>query len=928
MIPTEGRGNPLRVFRVLAVLFLLAPVALSAGDEGPDGAAPVIGSISFQVASPYMISYEELAGIVPVEPGTRLTRDAIRESIRRLNRKSLFRELAAYVREEGGKAHILFYLRPLPVVAEIEVKGRRRVPVSQILGASRLRRGEPAEADDLSRAQESVLALLRGKGFLEASVSVSAVCNLNNGTGKVRIEVREGGAALVREVRVPGGEFFPRDRLEDLLGASPGFPFDFRRWEKGVKRLRGAYKREGFLTVRISEPEVSCEDGKELCLSARVEEGPRYEITWEGAERFSVGELEKASGIYAEDTEVSEGGLVYDTQERLLSFYRGKGYLKASVDVEAGGKPEEDRFLNIGIREGKAGYLAEIRFTGNETIPEKILRSQMILTERGTFHHLTGSGNFDEEEWNADLAALIGLYQKRGFARARISSVDTDWDDRGGITATIRIEEGRRYRLREIRFEGNDHFLKEELLRLIGNREGEDVDYAGMDEDGGTIATHYRNMGYLDASVQARLEIDEGEGTAVIRFVIEEGPRYHLGKVIVRGNLLTDSVVVYRELTIPEGAAAGEKDLLTFQRAVFGTGLYRTVRLNQVKRPDEGTLDLIVEVEETFFFEYEFGAGYGTDTGLRGFVEARNRNINRRGRRLSARVYGSQKEQYYLMDLREPWVFGNRWKFEGGVTALYHFEERRSYDIRKWSLGTSINKTILTRSSVSLQYELSREDVFNVQEGAILSREDQGTATISAVRGLFVFDLRDDPFNPKRGSLYSGSAEVASSLIGSEVNYFKLTGQASYYVPVFRRNTFAVSGRAGWADPFADTLEVPIQKRFFLGGRTTVRGFREDGVGPVGDDGAPTGGDYMVNGNAELRVPLRYGFILALFLDAGSVWFQGGPPGSGFDLRESAGLGIRYITPIGPIALEYGWKLDRREGETPGEWHFTIGGVF
>jgi outer membrane protein insertion porin family len=193
---------------------------------------------------------------------------------------------------------------------------------------------------------------------------------------------------------------------------------------------------------------------------------------------------------------------------------------------------------------------------------------------------------------------------------------------------------------------------------------------------------------------------------------------------------------------------------------------------------------------------------------------------------------------------------------------------------------------------------------------------------------VFLLELRDDPFNPKRGSFYSGSAEVASSLIGSEVDYFKLVGQASYYVPVFWRNTFVVSGRAGWADPCGDTVEVPIQKRFFLGGRTTVRGFAEDGVGPVGADGAPTGGDYMVNGNVELRVPLQYKFILALFLDAGSVWFQGGPPGYGFDLRESVGLGIRYVTPIGPLALEYGWKLDRREGEPPGAWHFTIGGVF
>ena len=259
---------------------------------------------------------------------------------------------------------------------------------------------------------------------------------------------------------------------------------------------------------------------------------------------------------------------------------------------------------------------------------------------------------------------------------------------------------------------------------------------------------------------------------------------------------------------------------------------------------------------------------------------------------------------------------------------MYHAEERRSYDIRKIGVGTSINKTIFGRSSASLQYELSREEVFNVLEGAILSRQDQGSARISAIRGLFIIDLRDDSFNPKRGSLYSGSAELASSLIGSEVNYLKLVGQGSYYFPVLRRNTFAVNGRAGWANPFAETPEVPIQKRFFLGGRTTVRGFKEDEVGPVGPDGAPTGGEYMVNGNAELRIPLKYGFSLALFLDAGSVWFQAGLPGTGFDLRESAGVGLRYRTPIGPISLEYGWKLDRREGESPGEVHFNIGAIF
>jgi outer membrane protein insertion porin family len=239
----------------------------------------------------------------------------------------------------------------------------------------------------------------------------------------------------------------------------------------------------------------------------------------------------------------------------------------------------------------------------------------------------------------------------------------------------------------------------------------------------------------------------------------------------------------------------------------------------------------------------------------------------------------------------------------------------------------SINQTFFERSTLSLQYEVSRDHVFNVAPGAILSREDQGSANIAATRAIAVLDFRDDPFNPRHGSFNSGTAELASYYFGSEVDYFKLAGQSSWYFPVFRRTTFVLSGRAGYIRPMRDTVEVPIQKRFFIGGRTTVRGFKEESLGPHAADGTPTGGNYMANFNTELRVPLQYGFIVALFVDAGSVWFQG-IPNSGFDLRESAGLGLRYATPVGPIALDYGWKLDRREGESASEWHFTIGAVF
>lgn len=931
MAPNSGwrrRTARLRGIGLFAVLILIARSPAAVGEGAPSRVSgPVIRSISFQVASPYPVSYEELVSLVTVRPGMPLTPEGVRSSIRGLYAKSSFSEISAYAREERGRIDLLFFLRPLPVVQEVEVTGAGSVGANAVVAASRARRGSAMTDRDYTEYERAVRETLRRKGFTEAAVSVSATCGAETGGGKVRIDVREGAPARVLKLEARGAVFFEPGEIDRLLGVAPGDRFDFRKWEEGVRKLRRAYKQAGFLTVRISEPETECGNGEGFCLVFRVDEGTRYELTWDGNRAFSAGELEKASGIFGIE-ETTEGGLVHDLRSRLLAFYREKGYSRAEVDVEAGAAgPGGVHPLRISIREGIEGYLKEIRFEGNAGIPSGRLRDQMVTRKRGVFHLLTGSGKLREDDWNSDLAAIVGLYQKEGYIRARIVSVDNVYDAKGGLTEVIHVSEGPRYRLREIAFRGNDHFLRSELLALMTNREGRFVDYVGLERDQEAIATYYRDAGYLDARVRGSLAADEADRSVTSRFEVVEGPRYRLGKVAVRGNLLTDAAVVLRELTIARGAPAGEKSILAFQQAVYGTGLYKSVRLQRVKNPAEGVLDLIVEVDETLFFEVNFGAGYGTDTGVRGFVETKHGNLNGKGRALTTGASLSEKDRKVVGDLREPWIFGPRWKWEGGLAASDQQTDRKSFRIHKTSVLTSITRTVFDRSSVSIQYELSRDRVFGVAPGAVISPEDQGSATIGAVRTLFILDFRDDPFNPHRGSLQSGAVEYASYLFGSEVDYYKVTGQSSWYFPVLRRNTFVVSGRAGYIRALRTTLEVPIQKRFFLGGRTTVRGFREETLGPKGPDGVPTGGDSMVNGNFELRVPLRYGFVAAVFLDAGSVWLRSGPFDR-IDLRKSAGTGLRYVTPIGPVALDYAWKLDRREGESPSEWHFTIGAVF
>ncbi|HEY5997399.1 MAG TPA: outer membrane protein assembly factor BamA [Candidatus Deferrimicrobiaceae bacterium] len=921
-------SRPARLFRIAlaAMAISLLPGVRAAGAATNDNSSPVIRSVAFQVASPYLISYQELMALVTVRPGVRYEPSTVRESIRRLYDKAVFREISAWIRPADGGVDLVFFLLPMPVVSDIEVKGQDRVTSAQILSSSRLKRGVPIETRDLADAEQSVRTGLRQKGFPDASVEIRATCNVENGSGRLLVSVSEGKPGKIRSIAIKGTPHFPEGKVKELLGVEEGDRFDFRKWDGGVKRLRQALKRDGFLTAHISAAGITIGADGGLTLAVTVDPGTRYEVRFEGAAAYSVGRLEKASGLY-NDEETTEGGLLYDARDRLLAFYRARDYSRVRVDLTVGDRAGDRVPLTVAIREGEKGFLKEIRFAGNASISSGELRRQMTSRERGVFHLLTGSGDFQEEEWADDVNAIVGLYQKEGFVRARVLGVETDWDDEGRITKTIHIEEGARYRLREIRFQGNNYFLRSELLATMGNKEKAIVDYVALEREQETIASKYRDAGFLDADAEAVLDFDPGtDNTVVARFVIREGIRYRLGKTVVRGNVLTDAVVVQRELQVKEGVPLGEKELLKFQQAVFGTGLFRSVRVQRIKQP-EGVLDLVVEVEEGFFFEVEYGGGYGTDTGFRAFVGAKWLNLDGRGRSLSGRILESQREQDYVWDLREPWIFGNRWKWEGGLTGSHLRAERESFSLIKTALLTSINRTLFERSTISFQYELSRDKVFDVLPGAVLSAADQGGANIAAARAVLVLDFRDDPFNPTKGAFNSGTIEAASVYLGSEVDYYKLAGQSSWYFPLFRRNTVVVSGRAGVIRPARNTAEVPIQKRFFLGGRTSVRGFKEESLGPKAADGTPTGGDYMLNTNVELRIPMQYGFLLAGFFDTGSVWFSRNAE-NGFDLRKSAGTGLRYLTPIGPVSLDFGWKLDRREGESPYEWHFTIGAIF
>jgi outer membrane protein insertion porin family len=283
-----------------------------------------------------------------------------------------------------------------------------------------------------------------------------------------------------------------------------------------------------------------------------------------------------------------------------------------------------------------------------------------------------------------------------------------------------------------------------------------------------------------------------------------------------------------------------------------------------------------------------------------------------------------------VLNYQHPWFFGfdvqGRFALTwSDVTHLNSDTREVYYETRQTAASYGVEKK-LDAFKVSLTYAYERVENYNVSPGAVLSSEDVGRVRVSSLSPALVWDLRDDIFDPREGGLYGVVVKHAMHQLGSEADFTKLSLQSSWYLPVTDWLVTAVSARAGEAWPHYETLEVPLHERFYMGGNTTVRGYTQDAIGPQGADGTPTGGASMGQFNFELRFRASEGFGVVLFSDAGNVWADQSIRLN--DLRASYGAGIRYGTPIGPLRIDYGQKIHRRPGESPGELHFNIGHTF
>jgi outer membrane protein insertion porin family len=868
---------------------------------------------------------DQITELLGVKPGDAFSGPAIREGLSLLYLKGTFRDIRVEAFPENGGVRLEYTFLPVTVVEKIVIHGASALSKAAVSEALPRLEGKELREDKLSDLRADIIALYQAEGYFETTVSYRIEQLRRPHHMVLHFDIREGPPTIIEEITFTGNTVFKEKALRSVMKSRVGKPLKRDLlMDKDMEAILGKYTDAGYPAAKPGPVSMSFRDHK-VFIRISGKEGPQVAARFSGNRELSSKKLKQALLIWSEH-DIADTA-IENSVERIKNLYKERGYADVAVEVK---KTESPGSLDLGftINEGPRVVVRRIDLQGNIEFSSKQLKKGMTLREPGWFR----SYPFREDLLNQDVDNVLDRYLVAGYLSASVESKVARSEDGGEALVTIEISEGPRTMTGSVTFEGNRVFSSPELQDLAGLKPGSPFNERLLDEDKYRILSAYANKGYLYTRVD--MEKIPRDGAIDVHCRITEDQPVLIGRIILRGNENTKDYVIMRELLVKPGGYYDYGAILASQQRIYRLGYFRLARFEPLHPgAKEYTQDMLLTVEERPAGAMEVGAGYGDLDRFRWFGELSHRNLFGTAKYSSLRYEQSDILKRAIFNFQEPWFLDR--KLEAKFSLVWSDSERLNQDTReiyyksrKTSASFGIEKTY-ERLKPSLTYQFENVVNYDVRAAAQLTPEDSGRVLVSSLSPALIWDLRDDVFNPRRGALYGIILKEALRELASEVDFSKLTVQAGWFVPIDNA-VVAFSSRAGIAWPFRGTTEVPLHERFYMGGGTTVRGYTQDSIGPSAVDlsGAliPQGGASMAVFNLELRLNPGEGLGFVLFADAGNVW--AGQEINLSSLRSSYGAGFRYGTPVGPLRLDYGQKIDRLPGESPGEIHFNIGNTF
>jgi outer membrane protein insertion porin family len=599
------------------------------------------------------------------------------------------------------------------------------------------------------------------------------------------------------------------------------------------------------------------------------------------------------------------------------------GYPITAIDLEDQVDDAGTRIITIGIDRGVKALIGDLRIEGARFHPAETLSSLLGLVP---------GEPFIKSEMEEGIEKLDQEYRRQGFLSAIITRHPLNFISREGyqkVSIHITIQEGPRNVIRSLRVVGSP-LQEKRNVELLGAKLGDP--YVPELHNAGRDALHLElgSIGYPYASVTVEEPEIHPDDTVDLVVTVKEGPRVRLGTIIISGNESVDTRIIRTALDLNRGEVVTLEKLVDAQERIYKLKVISSVdvQLADAQTPGEYK-DLMVRVKERAKYVVGLRAGYGSEDKLRGEVSVTNRNFKGMARSLSLHGKASAIERSTTLLYSHPWFQFRPIDMTLSLSDLV--EEKESYSRDSQSAGVQFVRALSKRTESRIGYVFEGLRLFDVSPDAQLSPDDEGKTDVAALIGEILHDARDDFLDPRSGVLGDVILEYAAKGLGSETEYVKTEIAVRRYINFMDPMVWAGLIRVGRVTAYGQSDEVIISKRFFLGGQNSVRGYELDSLGPRNTNGDPVGGNYMINANMELRYPLFWTLRGVVFLDSGSVWLENAadPEDEEFNLRVSAGAGLRWTSPIGPLSLDYGYKLNPAEDdEDKSRIHFSIGHAF
>ncbi|HEV2852284.1 MAG TPA: outer membrane protein assembly factor BamA [Thermoanaerobaculia bacterium] len=772
----------------------------------------------------------------------------------------------------------------------------------------------------------------------------------------------------IESIEFRGLKALPEDTLRYYLGIEPGQPLDEDALNRNIKQL---WDRN--LVDDIAVESTPTPAGVRLVIT--VQERPLLRsIEYEGLKRISKTDLQDkltTQRVHVREGEPLSLGELQRVKTVIQDMYAEKGYRFATAQYSVTDLGPNEKKVVFTVDEGNRVRISDINFEGNTVFNDLRLRWSMKKTkETGLVTRFNKKDIYDPAKLQEDLDKVRELYKGAGYknvvigdpkveVRALNPNAASPGDQKRRMFLTIPIEEGERWKFGQVTIEGNEIYTDQALLRAFEHKTGGWLRSKVVDDGVKQITDLYHNTGYIFARVDPELVEREGRVADVVVHV-REGDQFKVGRIEFQGNDRTKDKVLRRELRLYEG---GLMNVTAIRNSVLKVNQLGYFKLNEEDPVEIDTdteqkkVNLVFKGDEADRTELQFGGGWSELDGFFGQFAVNTKNFLGRGEQVGVSVQTGKLRDFFDLSYFIPWFLdrpqsiGIRAYDQSLEYGLVSSAERYLRDSKGAVLTYGRNFKLFQSASLSYNNSIYNDETRvlvaeplpgqtlpdGVKPGDLITQSLR--INNSSLRPAYIFDSRDNPFEPTRGRRLSLAVEYAGGFLGGDNDFVRPEATFSIFQPVSNYPTktlVALNVEGGVINGFGKGQLSPLE-RFFLGGENSIRGHRFRSIFLRDDKGQPLrdafnnvlGGDSYVQLNLEYHFLLGGPFRLLLFADAGNV-FGGQQKFDLSNLRTTAGVELRVFLPVfgAPLRFIYAKNLDPLPQDSFEDFQFSIGTSF